>query len=251
MPLRKLHLLLAITGVLSVSYPRAKAQTFEVATLRPAPNADPTTGSWSPPGIGRFTASHVPLTILIRLAYGIEPGQIVNAPAWLGSDLFDLNAKPADGVALTRDDLKPCLRNLLEQRLGLRAHLETRPTRGYALVIAKSGPHLTPTRGDHFPGFRLNVSPGQMRGLNWSMPTFAHYLTSAAGFPVVDQTGLPGNYDISFAYDPKPDSATATESTLPPLAKALQDATGLALREAKVPTEVLVVDHLNRLPTEN
>ena len=222
--------------------------TFEVASVRPAPpQADPNTGSWSPPGRGRFTATHVTLALLLHLAYGIDDSQIANKPAWLETNLYDIVAKPEDGIALTRDELKPRLQDLLQQRFHLVAHIETRSSRGYALVIAKGGPHLTPTKADHFPGFRINVSSGQMRGANWSLPQLAQYLTSAAGFPVVDQTGLSGSYDIAFSYEPNPDA----DSTLPPLNVALKQTTGLLLKPQKNPVETLVIDSVDKTPTAN
>jgi len=221
---------------------------FEVASVKPAPpQADPNTGSWSPPGRGRFTADHVSLALLLHLAYGIDDSQIANKPAWLETNLYDIVAKPEDGISLTRDELKPRLQDLLQQRFHLVAHIETRSSRGYALVIAKGGPHLTPTKADHFPGFRINVSSGQMRGANWSLPQLAQYLTSAAGFPVVDQTGLPGSYDIAFSYEPNPDA----DSTLPPLSTALKQATGLLLKPQKIPVETLVIDSVDKTPTAN
>ena len=42
-------------------------------------------------------------------------------------------------------------------------------------MVAKGGPHLTPTKDDHFPGYRINVSPGHMSGANW-LPAFATVL---------------------------------------------------------------------------
>jgi uncharacterized protein (TIGR03435 family) len=228
---------------------QAPRPTFEVATVKPAPpEADPKSGSWSAPGTGRFTATHVPLALLIQLAYGIDDSQIVSKLDWLETNLYDVAAKPEDGVALTRDELKPRLQYLLQQRFHLVAHSETRLSRGYALVIAEGGrPHLTPTKGDHFPGFRINVSPGQMRGVNWSMPQLAKYLTSAAGFPVVDQTGISGSYDIGFSYEPRIDA----DSALPSLDVALKQATGLLLKPQKVPVEMLVIDSADKLPTAN
>jgi uncharacterized protein (TIGR03435 family) len=221
--------------------------TFEVSTVRPSPQADPNTGSWSPPGIGRFTATHVSLALLLQLAYGVDSSQIANKPGWLENNLYDIVAKPEAGVQLTRDELKPRLQNLLHERFHLVAHGETRLARGYVLVIAAGGPHLTPTKGDHFPGFRINVSPGQMRGANWSMPQFVKYLTSATGFPVVDQTGIMGSYDIDFSYAPQPDADT----TLPSLDVALKQATGLLLKTHKVPVETIVIDSIDQVPTAN
>jgi uncharacterized protein (TIGR03435 family) len=221
--------------------------TFEVASVRPAPpQADPNTGSWSPPGRGRFTATHVSLALLLHLAYGIDDSQIDNKPDWLETNLYDILAKPEDGIQLTREELKPRLQNLLQQRFHLVAHTDTHLSRGYALVIAKDGAHLTPTKGDHFPGFRINVSPGQIHGANWSMPQLAKYLIPAAGFPVVDQTGITGSYDdISFSYAPNPEA----DNTLPALDVALKQATGLLLKPQKVPVETLVIDSINKVPT--
>jgi uncharacterized protein (TIGR03435 family) len=249
-PHRFRHLLLCS---LLLSYiPAATAQnpnpTFEVASVKPAPaEADPNTGSWSIPSTGRFTATHVSLALLIQLAYDIDKSQIANQPGWLDTNLYDIVAKPEDGVHLTRDELRPRLQDLLRQRFHLVAHTETRLNRGYALVIANDGPHLTPTKADHFPGWRRNVSPGQMRGENWSMPQLAKYLTPAAGFPVVDQTGLTGSYDIAFSYNPKPDA----DGTLPSLDVALKQATGLLLKPQKVPVETIVIDSADKVPTAN
>jgi uncharacterized protein (TIGR03435 family) len=239
----------------AAAFHAAAAQTpapaFEVATVKAAPpDADPNTGSWSIPGLGRFTATHVSLALLIQLAYGVDKSQIADKPDWLEINLYDIIAKPEDGIKLNRDELQPRLQNLLRQRFHLAVHIEARPTRGFALVVAKDGPHLTPTKGDHFPGYRINVSAGQMRGANWSMPLLAKYLIPAAGFPVVDQTGIPGSYDIAFSYDAKSDKPDA-DGTLPPLEEALRQATGLMLKPQKVPVETVVIESVDKVPTAN
>ncbi|HKO20558.1 MAG TPA: TIGR03435 family protein, partial [Acidobacteriaceae bacterium] len=201
--------LLSATHAVTQTHP-----AFEVASIHPcAPGTDPRTGQWSIPEVGRFNAIHLSLTYLIQLAWDMNTTQIVNAPDWLSTALFDISAKPEDGVRLTRDELRPRLQNLLQQRFHLVAHTETRSTDGYVLVVSKTCARLTPTKADHFPGFRRNVSSGHMSGFNWTMPQFAKYLTPAAGAPVVDQTGLTGSYDIDFTYNPKPDS----DSPLPDL----------------------------------
>jgi uncharacterized protein (TIGR03435 family) len=226
----------------------ANTQTFEVAAVKLAPpDANPTTGYWSLPNIGRFTANHLSLARLIQLAYDIENVQIANKPDWLDTNLYDIEAKPEDGIKLSREELRPRLQNLLQQRFHLVAHLETRSVHGYALVVAKGGAHLIPTKAEHLPGWRSNVSLGQMRGANWSMPQLAQFLTPAAGFPVVDQTGITGSYDIAFGYNPKPE----IDSPLPALDEALQQATGLELKPQKVPVETLVIDSAEKIPTAN
>jgi uncharacterized protein (TIGR03435 family) len=222
--------------------------TFEVASVRPAPaDADPRTGLWSRPGVGRFFASHVPLTRLIQLAYGIDDSQIANKPGWMDTNLYDVDAKPKEGVSMTREELKPCLQALLQERFHLVAHMDTRSGRGYALVVAQDGPHLKPASAGHFAGERHPVSTGQMHVYNCSMQQLAQYLTPAAGFPIADQTGLTGSYDIDFSYNSEPEA----ESDLPSLDAALKKATGLLLKPRGVPVEMLVVDSVEKVPTVN
>ncbi len=227
---------------------QAPSPVFEVASVRQAPaGADPNTGTWSRSGGQRFNATHVSLALLIRLAYGIDDSQISRKPDWLETHLYDIAAKAEDGVDLTRENLRPRLQALLQQRFHLQVHTEQGQNRGYALEVASGGPHLTPTKAEQFPGFRIDVSTGQMRGLNWSTAQFAAYLTSAAGFPVVDHTGLSGSYDIGFSY-------AATEennSELPQLADAVRRATGLLLKPQKVPVTLYVIDSAQETPTDN
>ena len=225
----------------------AVSQSFEVATVKAAPQADPDTGAWSLPEAGRFNASHVSLALLLQLAYGVDNSQIANKPAWLETSLYDVAAKPEQGIRLSRAELRPRLQDLLRQRFHLAVHTEVRSLRGFALVVAPGGPHLAATAGTRSSGWKSNVSPGQMRGIHWSMAQLAQFLTPAAGFPVVDRTGLPGSYDIGFSYAPEGD----TESTLPPLAAALEQATGLLLKPGKVPVETIVIDSVSQVPTAN
>ena len=221
---------------------------FEVASVRVSPpDVVPGSGHWSPPGKGRFTAVNVPFSLLLQLAYGIDPSQIAGKPDWMETDLYDIDAKPADGVSLTREELKPCLQSLLQERFHLVAHLETRQGSGYALVVAPGGPHLEPAAPGHVPDFRHPVTPGHMHVANCSMAQLAQHLIPAAGFPVVDQTGLTGSYDIDFDYNPKPRQL----SDLSTLDVALRQATGLLLKSQRVPVETLVIDSVEKVPTEN
>ena len=240
--------LLALAVVAQPAQAQTTQPVFEVASVKPAArDADPATGQWSLPNIGRFNASHISLAVLIRLAYDIDDSQIANKPDWLEENLYDVVAKPEDGIKLSREELRPRLQNLLRQRFHLVTHTDQREGRGYALTPGKTTPTLAPTSAEHFPGWRTNVSPGQMRGVNWTMPQFAKFLTEAAGFPVLDETGVTGSYDISFAYNPNPDA----ESPLPPLPDALKAATGLILKPKKIPVQTLVIESVDKIPTDN
>jgi uncharacterized protein (TIGR03435 family) len=76
------------------------------------------------------------------------------------------------------------------------------------------------------------------------------------GRAVVDKTGLTGTYDfnLDFADTPPSGQAGSAEPTAdagPPLAAALESQLGLRLESRKDPLDVLVVDKVNRTPTEN
>jgi uncharacterized protein (TIGR03435 family) len=234
---------------LQLAIAQAPHPAFEIASVKVAPpDADPQTGYWSRPGIGRFTASHVSLARLIQLAYGIDESQIANKPGWMDTNLYDVDAKPVEGLSLTREELKPCLRALLQERFHLLAHMETRSARGYALSVARGGPHLKTASEGHFPGERHPVSIGHLHVYNCSMQQLAQYLAPAVGFPVTDLTKLTGSYDIDFDYNPKPE---VERDDLPQLELALNRATGLLLQSQKVPVEMLVVDSIDKVPSAN
>lgn len=245
--------LLSIAIILAAQLAEAQLQTaaplasFEVATIKPTPSADSGNGFWSPPGVGRFFAHGVSVQFLLQMAYGVEASQIAGNPSWLDSDFYDIEAKPEEGIKLSRDELKPRLQSLLAERFHLAAHFETRKLRGYALTAAKGGPKLQPTKGDHFPGFRVHITTGHLEGFNWSMPYLATMLQRTTGTPVADQTGIAGSYDIKleFASDTQPDSP------LPNLFTALRESLGLELKAKQVPESSLVIDHIDRAPTEN
>jgi len=67
--------------------------------------------------------------------------------------------------------------------------------------------------------------------------------------PVVDQTGLADRYDFTLKWTP--DGAPADDPNAPPgIFVAIEEQLGLKLEAAKVPVDVLVIDHVER-PSEN
>lgn len=220
---------------------------FEVATVRlvaPASRAD---GFWSPPGIGKFMATSVSLPLLMQLAFGVTEAQMYGKEGWMETERYDVLGKPEGEVRLSREELKPRLRGLLRERFHLVSHCESRMVSGYELVAGRGGPKLTITKGDHFPGFRVNVSAGHVEGLNWTMRMLATALSGPAGRPVVDRTGLTGSYDVTLIYAADMEDASGGPSVF----TALRETLGLDMRAGKVPVEVLVIDHVDRVPGEN
>jgi uncharacterized protein (TIGR03435 family) len=71
--------------------------------------------------------------------------------------------------------------------------------------------------------------------------------------PVVDQTGSQAVFDIDlhFAWEESSGAAPKQPSNTPSIFTALQEQLGLKLQSAKLPVEVVVVDHIERVPTAN
>jgi uncharacterized protein (TIGR03435 family) len=185
------------------------------------------------------------------MAWGIEANQLAGKPSWLDSDFYDIEAKPEEGIELSPDELKPRLQNLLVERFHIAAHFETKMVRGYALVAAKGGPKLQPTKGSRFPNWRTDTSTGHLEGLNWSLPFLATMLQRATKIPVADETGIIGSYDIKLQYARDLGPELDQDATLPSLFTALRETLGLELKAQKVPMQILVIDHIDRVPAAN
>jgi uncharacterized protein (TIGR03435 family) len=218
--------------------------TFEVASVRPSPPNHGYTAI-SPFGSERFTASNASLSYLIQLAFSVEGRhQLSGAPDWLDSEFFDINAKAPDGAHLTYEQLQPLLQQLLQQRFHLAAHRETRNLPGYALLVVKGSPKLHITRGGAPYGY---IFSGKLRLQNSEIDSLAAALVSPVGRPVLNKTGIKGNYDIKLDYAPEGD----TNSNLPNIFTAIQEELGLKLEPEKVPVSMLIIDHVDKTPTEN
>jgi uncharacterized protein (TIGR03435 family) len=170
--------------------------------------------------------------------------------------------------------LIPILRN----RFNLKFHHETRLLPVWVLLVAKGGPKLQEARpGDTYPnglkgqdgpmgagGFTMTAQ-GELTAQGISIEKLIFMLSTAIPgqsmfekATIVDETGLTGKYDLTLrftlenAFAPvKPGGEAGDSATSgPSLFTALQEQLGLKLESHKVPTDVIVIDHIDR-PSEN
>jgi uncharacterized protein (TIGR03435 family) len=226
----------------------APAPAFEVASVRvgdphPAP-LPPGASPISPFPTNRFFAHNVNLRLIIAVAFGTDE-RYVEGPEWLESSNYSIDAKVAGEQQLSYDQIKPLLQNLLAQRFGLKVHRESKLSAGFELVIAKGGPKLQPAKPDGKPWGQ--ILPNRIDDWNTSIGGLASMLSRPAGQPVVDKTGLTGTYDFKLSYA----SANDPNSSLPDFFTALQEQLGLKLVPQKVLVDILVIDHVDKTPTDN
>jgi len=258
----------------------AKRMAFEVVSIRPSARgffggASPEreTPDIQPDG---YRAVDQPLisTIIfayLPMSYSLTPdSKPLNQPSWSG-DEYDIQAKvaPADMAEWQKQGpqkemLSAMLRTMLEDRCKLAVHWITSQTTGYTLIVAKHGPKLKKAiPGEPVPpnGRPVRISnvmvPGatyfpiskgdprtDLRFYNISMEALAAWLSMYAETPILDQTGLAGNYDVVLLKRAKEDV-----SDFDPGPSIGYDVDGLKLVSSKVPTKRLVIDHIERPST--
>jgi len=184
--------------------------------------------------------------------------QIVGGPKWMDSDSFDVEAKAENSDATTQAQIRQMLQQLLAERFKLKVHRETRNVAGYALVLSKDGPKLTPAAANELhPG--INGRPDETFFTAMPMSALTDYLAVRLGSPVQDKTGLTGNYTFTLrsvlgehesAGGGPPPPAGTPDPSVSSLTSALPEQLGLRLQSNKVPLPVLVVDSAVK-PTEN
>lgn len=229
---------------------------FEVATVKAAKSDAGVQGGchgidshFSPleaahvPPLGRCVITNGRLAHFISTAYQLHSTALIkSAPDWIarGFDRYNIEAKAEDPAKTTEAELLQMLQNLLIERFDLKFHRENIERPGFALVAGKNGSKLKlSTAGEA----ALNFGPGQekpmpnspisMRVRKCSMETLATMLSQLGSGPVLDKTGLKGEYDFVLSWD---------DSAGPSLSTALQEQLGLRLESQKVPVSFFVVD---------
>ncbi len=168
-----------------------------------------------------LTYLNIPLSEFIWVAYDIRRYRIV-APDWVINiatrDRYDVVAKAA--APASERDLRAMLGPLLRERFHLAYHRETRVLPVYLLTVDKGGPKFKEGDGD-------------------------------------SSTGLTGRYTFSVNLQELPaglspaDQKSAEFRSDTPAFTALQEQLGLKLVPDRAPIEMLVVDHVDRVPTDD
>jgi bla regulator protein blaR1 len=240
----------------------SKLPKFEVATIRLNKSSDiGTRFAFTPDG---FTATNVLLTMLLKLAYGVEENQIVGLPRWVKSERFDITAKVVgkDLRKLPIEQRKHMIRPLLADRFQLRFHEEEKNVSVYTLVIAKNGSKLQPSKSDgcsplteHGQTLRM-MGRGYVLGLCIPMELITQMLTDQLGRPVIDRTGLKGDFDFTLHWtpdeqvQPSPGQKVSSQESIgpdsdwPTLLTAVNEQLGLQLKSEKGPAGAIAIDHL-------
>jgi bla regulator protein blaR1 len=241
-----------------------RGQEFEAASIKPSAPMGMgmvKVGVQMLPG-GRVSMSGVTAKFLIQQAYGVREFQIIGGPDWLGSDRYDITAKP-EGAA-TPEQVKVMMQGLLADRFKLQFHRETKELPTYALVVAKGGPkfhesEVVPEGSDRPKGTRVSMKGrGQFNLERAPVAALANQLGQVLGRSVTDKTELAGNYDFKLEWTPDENSAgmmrgpggdgpaPSPDTAGTSIFTALQEQLGLKLESTKGPVEILVIERAEK-----
>lgn len=236
-------LIAAACGLFAQTTPARKS--FEAVSIKPNNMSGSEVHEHNSPG--RLDA-HMSTKHLIRDAFDVKDFQILGGPAWLGNNNYDFIATTAVPIQLTDEVLQPYLQSLLADRFHLQYHRETKESPVYFLVAAKTGPKLTKHTGAG--GFDMNEHGGKdkvtMSSTRLTMAGLASWLAREMERPVIDHTGIDGEFDVNLNWSPE----QISETSGPSLFTALQEQLGLRLESGKGPVEMIVIDSIEK-PSEN
>lgn len=200
--------------------------------------------SWNSYPTNRVYYHNQALDVILGDAFD-QNNLYIDGPAWLKEQRYDIEAKIDGDMLLPRGTVRPMLQTLLQQHLRLAAHREIRAVSGYELVTAKSTLRLSPSRPDD-KKFEY-IFKNQIRIGASDLDALAGCLESAMRQPVLNKTNVSGRYNVELECSVDP----AADSNLPDIFTAVREQLGLKLVPAKVPVQYLVVDYVDRVPTEN
>jgi len=189
----------------------------------------------------------------------------------------------------TKEQVNVMMRGLLKERFKLVYHVEKKQFDAYQLTVAKGGPKLRDAVGADGPlppnapgvpgiildkdGFRklpagspdiAGVDDNGITRMTARMSTIADLITMlkrpVGSRHIIDKTGLAGMYDFKMQYaatgsrnegQPAPGPVDNVSDPAPDVFAALERQLGLKLVKTKALLDLMVIDHIDKVPIEN
>ena len=200
------------------------------------------------------------LTALLSYAYHLTLAvPVTGVPSWgkggcggTFQNTFAIEATMPPGT--TEEQSRQMMQTLLADRFKLVVHWEKKDMPIFAMLIGKGGFKLEPSdpaKDVPAPPHSIGCPPEDpgchyIGGGSGPISQLASMLSISAGRPVIDQTGLTGNYNLNLQWA----GDTTADSPLPSLPAALREKFGLELKPQVGPVNTLVIDHVEK-PSPN
>jgi uncharacterized protein (TIGR03435 family) len=262
----------------------AQTPAFEVVSIKPNQTQDfRNLRVQMLPG-GRFTATGLPVRLLLTLAYDVpvNPSERISGiPDWALQESYDIEAKAAQGAVPPdlpesefRSRIRAMLQNMLADRFKAVVRHETKEMTVYAVTVAKDGPKMKRSEIEDDKACSTDSATsaschqfngGMGRGMHAkavNMNDLARFIENWTDHPVINKTGLDGLYAIEtegwlpMRLPPppvgnvpnpaaRPSGDGMTDPARPTLFNVLQKL-GLELKQQKGPVDIYIVEHIER-----
>jgi uncharacterized protein (TIGR03435 family) len=238
---------------------------------------------------GRWSTQNMSLKNLITFAYNLKQYEIV-IPEWTSTERFDVHAKVPEGAtkddlklmvqSLLEERFKLTFHREQKEMAGYElAVAKNGPKLKEAASQAPSDADATPKPpgplkmgADGYPilpagrGSSMAIMNGRARMVDREMTieALASQISTQIGKPVADATGLKGKYDVVLSWvtesaRTRPIGAGGADGAVgiaqdesgPTIFAALQEQLGLKLEQKKTTISIMVVDKIEKTPTEN
>jgi uncharacterized protein (TIGR03435 family) len=257
----------------------AQAPRFEVASVKKidpgaaagTKSTDPNRTGGGPPlriDQGRLFLTGTLFNFVIR-AYGMPGcgmdgcGLVTGGPDWVRKDIFEIQAiipgatQVKGGLGLS-PQLQAMLQALLAERFKLGIRHEAKQLPVYELAVDKGGPKANLKKAEEnenrYMFFNLKRPPDTGVHLvvtNTSFEEFLWRLSPMLDRPLVDHTGLIGDFDFAVDYEKDADAPPGNAQLVGPgFFTAVREQLGLRFEAAKASVDVLVIDHVEQ-PSAN
>jgi uncharacterized protein (TIGR03435 family) len=283
-----IRILVACLLLPSLSFAQARKE-FEVASIKASPGINDQVVVGVHVDGSQARISFLSLRDYIGIAFRVRANQILG-PDWLSSQRFDINAKLPEGTSerdvpemlqtLLADRFKMTSHRDMREfsvyalqvaNTGLKL-MESEPPVGSndsGGINAAGGGNPQQIVMNYGGGASFSMSTTSLDIKKLRIPRVAEILTQFLDRPVVDMTELKGAYDVTIELAPEDRmammirAAVANGVVLPPQALAMMDRgsnasifdglkkAGLTLESQRAPLEVLVIDQIEKTPTEN
>ncbi len=249
---------LALLPAISFSQRQADKPQFEAASVKVNQSSDRPSTRYD---TARVILQKASVKHLVRRAWGLPDYQVV-WPDWVAGDRgfigYDVSVTFAPGTS--PEQLQLMFQDLLATRFAFAAHWETRDMRAFEVRASERGAKLrtavNPAQPTDFPKYSTKTEAGvwhvssQLGGAQSGL-TVAGFLDALNSMnildrPLVDATGIQGNYDIDLTAPADPNRPGPSE-----LLAALDKQLGLKATLKTLSLRVLVIDHMERMPTAN
>ena len=174
---------------------------FDVASLKPVvlDGVDTYTANLGTYRNGVVTLTNTTLAECIRFAYDITADDLLTGPDWIKNKAvrFDILAKTAP--ATSRSQALLMLRTLLEDRFKLELRREPHVLSYYALTAPNGVGKMQPAQ-DPPPAGGNSLGLGRIHHKSISMLLLATLISRFTRTPVLDQTGIPGLFEVTLEW---------------------------------------------------